>query len=361
MATSHFLSSYILLYLQIEITLHIIYATTNREGIANFIIPNEDPGSYQYEIGLFSAVPKGYATPASTQLGVIAVTYDRTRYIVDAGAVSTNVPTMNVEFEQTTETGFIYDNAKVDLSLDVDPAYAYQLKINLLDGSNMRGLAGGKYSILMESDGVEVKYLSGKLTDNNGEYTTRIVGGGENITITIKETATLPGYILNTDTQVIELELTDTGYIVANSSPNIYNPEEGSYIGVTTSATGKEFVYHDINHSKTGENTVLNLHVNKMDTNDFLVAGIRVKLSSPTLLRADGSELDSMYNVLDEEGNVIGQRDYYVTDQNGYFEELAIKVKGDELNNGERIDYLYMNEIDEDGNIISNTEYYNSK
>ena len=334
----------------------LIYATTNREGIANFIIPNEDPGSYQYEIGLFSAVPKGYATPASTQLGVIAVTYDTTRYVVDAGAVSTNVPTMNVEFEQTTETGFIYDNAKVDLSLDVDPAYAYQLKINLLDGSNMRGLAGGKYSILMESDGVEVKYLSGKLTDNNGNYTTRIVGGGENITITIKETATLPGYILNTDTQVIELELTNTGYVVANSSPNIYNPAEGNYIGVTTSANGKEFVYHDINHSKTGENTVLNLHVNKMDTNDFLVAGIRVKLSSETLLRADGSPLDSMYNVLDEDGNVIGKRDYYVTDQNGYFEELAIKVKGDELNNGERIDYLYMNEIDEDGNIISNTD-----
>lgn len=334
----------------------IIYATTNRDGIANFIIPNEDIGSYQYEIGLFSAVPKGYLTPATTQLGVITVTYDGTRYMVDAGAVSTNVPTMNVSYNQSTETGFIYHTARVDLSLDVDPAYAYQLKINLLDGSTMRGLAGGKYSILMESDGVEVKYLSGKLTDSNGDYTTRIVGGGQSIVITITETATLPGYILNTTTQVIELELTDAGYVVANSSPNIYDPSAGSYIGVTTSPSGKEFVYHDINNSKTGANTILNLHVNKMDLNDFLVAGVRVKLSSPTLLRADGTTLDSMYDVLDDNGTVIGRRDYYVTDQNGYFEELAIKVKGDELTNGERIDYLYMNELDADGNIIPNTD-----
>ncbi len=333
---------------------NLTYATTNRDGIANFIIANEEKGSYQYEISLFSSAPKGYLTPGSAQLGVITVQFDENGHAISASEVSHTTPTINVSFDQMLEEGFLYDTAKVDLGLEPDPTYAYNLKIALLDGSNMKkGIAGAKYSILMESDGEEVKYLAGKLTDANGNYNTRIVGGGQNITITITETATLKGYILTTTPQVIELELTDSGYQIANSSPNIYDPANGEYRGAELK--NKELIYHDVNNSKTGANTVLNLHVNKMDTNDFLVSGVRVKLSSETLLGADGKPLDEIREVTDEEGNV-SNRDYYITDQNGYFEILGIKVKGDELNNGERVDYLYMNEVDGKGNIIDNTD-----
>lgn len=331
----------------------LIYATTDINGIANFIIPNEEAGNYQYEISLFVAAPSGYIKPSTDQLGIINVQYGSNKHIVAVSNVSNTAPTMNTSFEQILEEGFLYDTAKVDLSLAPDPAYSYQLKISLLDGSTNKGLAGGKYSILMESDGVEVKYLSGKLTDNNGNYTTRIVGGGENITITITETATVPGYILTTTTQVIELELTDSGYVISNSGPNVYDPANGQKIGAEL--VNKQLIYHDVNNSKTGANTILNLHVNKMDTSDLLVSGVKVKLNSDTLLGSDGKPLDEIREVTNEDGTKE-QRDYYITDQNGYFEILGIKVKGDELNNGERIDYLYINEIDKDGNIIDNTD-----
>lgn len=329
----------------------VIQGYTDRNGIANFIIPDEEQGSYQYEISLISGAPAGYLAP-SKQLGIITANFDSEKHVVSASVVSNTTPSMNVSVEQMLEGGYLYDTAKVQIGLEPDPASAYSLKIALLDGSNMsKGVAGAKYSIQMESDGVEVKYLAGKLTDANGNYTTRIIGGGQNITITITETATLKGYILTTTTQVIELELQPTGgYIIANSSPNIYDPSNKQYIGAELKGT--ELIYHDVNHSKTAENTILNLHVNEMDTNDFLVSGVKVRLKSDTLLDADGSPLDK---ILDSNGDVIGYKDN-VTDQNGYFQKLGIKVNAKELNNGERIDYLYINEIDVDGNAVQNTD-----
>lgn len=339
----------------------LIYATTDRNGIANFIIPNEERGSYQYEIGLFSAAPSGYLVP-TTQLGTITVQCDENGHVVSASDVSHTVPYINVSFNQMSEEGYMYDTAIIDLALEADPKYSYNVRISLLDGNNMnKGLAGAKYSILIESDGEEIKYLAGKLTDANGNYTTRIIGDGKEIRITITQTATLEGYIKTTTSQVIELETTDAGYVLTNSGPNTYEPANGNYIGAELK--GKELIYHDKNDCKTGANTILNLHVNKMDTNDFLASGIKVKLSSDTLLQSDGTPLDSPHKVIDSQGNEVTDesgnpiiRNYYETDQNGFFETLGIRVKGDELNNGERIDYLYMNELDNNGNIIDNTD-----
>lgn len=330
---------------------NVIQGITNQDGIAGFIVPNEDPGEYTYEIRLIGSLPGGYLAPNSL-LGTMKVKYNNDRYIFEGAKVSTTAAYMEVTFEQSIEQNFKYDTAKAEIRLAVDPAYAYKFKIALVDDASTP-LAGAKYSIQMESDGVEVKYLSGKLTDNNGNYTTRIVGGGENITIRVTETATVQGYILTKETQVIELELQNNQYVITNSSPNVYDPANGEYRG--TEQVGKEIVYHDMNKCKTGANTILNLHINKMDQNDFLVSGVKVKLSSPTLKDANGNNLDFVYDVTDENGNQI-QKDYYVTDQNGYFEILGIKVQGDKLNNGERIDYLYMNELDAEGNVIPNTD-----
>ena len=335
----------------------IIQAITNRDGIANFIVPDEEAGTYKYEISLLTAAPSGYLAP-STQLGVISVEYNNNKFIYDGTDISSTTPYIEVTFEQMIEDMYKYDTAKVEIRLEPDPASAYKLRINLLDGkdastiASQKGLAGGKYSILIESDGVEVKYLAGKLTDTDGNYTTRIVGGGREIKITITQTATVQGYILTTTTEVIELELTDNGYVLANKV-NVYDPANGQYRG--PELIGKELIYHDINESKSGANTILNLHVNKMDTNDFLVSGVKVKLSSPTLKDANGNNLDYTYNTTDANGNPI-KKNYYETDQNGYFEVLGIKVQGDQLNNGERIDYLYMSELDADGNVKDNTD-----
>ncbi len=330
-----------------------IYGETNREGIANFILPNENAGTYEYEISLVKGVPSGYIEQAIPQLGVIKVQYNGNRHIVLANKISQTVPTLNVSFEQEHEEEIVYDTAKVELSLDVDPTYSYNFKISLLDESTNKGLANGKYSILMEADGEEVKYLSGKLTNASGNYITRIVGGGQNITIKVTQTATEKGYIKTPTTQIIELEKSDNGYNIINSGPNVYDPTNNQYIG--TEKVENDIIYHDINTTKTGANTILNLYINKMDTNDFLIEGTKVKLSSDTLLRADGKKLDEVRDILDEDGNVVSQRDYYITDQNGYFEQLGIKVKGNELNNGERVDYLEINEIDDEGNVIPNT------
>ncbi len=330
---------------------NVIQGITNQDGIADFIVPNEDPGEYTYEIKLIGSLPGGYLSTSSL-LGTMKVKYNNDRYIFEGSKVSTTAPYMEVTFNQSIEQNFKYDTAKAEIRLAVDPTYVYKFKIALVDDAN-KALAGAKYSIQMESDGVEVKYLSGKLTDNNGNYITRIVGGGQNITIRVTETATLQGYILTKETQVIELELQDNQYVITNSSPNVYDPANGEYRG--TEQVGKEIIYHDMNKCKTGANTILNLHVNKMDQNDFLVSGVKVRFSSPTLKDANGNNLDFVYDTTDENGNQI-QKDYYVTDQNGYFEILGIKVQGDKLNNGERIDYLYMNELDAEGNVIPNTD-----
>ena len=312
----------------------IIQAITNRDGIANFIVPDEEAGTYKYEISLLTAAPSGYLAP-STQLGVISVEYNNNKFIYDGTDISSTTPYIEVTFEQMIEDMYKYDTAKVEIRLEPDPASAYKLRINLLDGkdastiASQKGLAGGKYSILIESDGVEVKYLAGKLTDTDGNYTTRIVGGGREIKITITQTATVQGYILTTTTEVIELELTDNGYVLANKV-NVYDPANGQYRG--PELIGKELIYHDINESKSGANTILNLHVNKMDTNDFLVSGVKVKLSSPTLKDANVNNLEYKYNTTDANGNPI-KKNYYETDQNGYFEVLGIKVQGDQLNN----------------------------
>lgn len=332
-----------------------IQAITNKEGIANFILPAEEKGSYNYEIHLLSATPSGYLAP-STLLATVKVKYNDNKFIYGGEEVSSTVPYVDVSFAQTIEEMYKYDTAKVDIRLEPDPAYAYKLKIALVDDTDQtkaKPLAGGKYSILMESDGEEVKYLAGKLTDKNGNYTTRIVGGGKEIKITITETSTVAGYILTTTTQVIELELTDNGYELINSSPNVYDPDNGEYIGAEL--VGKELIYHDVNKCKTGANTILNLYINKMDQNDLLVSGVRVRLQSDTLKDSNNKPLDYLYDTTDGNGNSI-KKDYYVTDQNGYFEVLGIKVQGDKLNNGERIDYLYMNELDEEGNVKPNTD-----
>lgn len=334
---------------------NIIQAITNRDGIANFIVSNEEKGSYQYEIQLLSVAPSGFLAP-SAKLGVISVEYNNDKFIFAGKAISSTTPDIKVEFEQMREEIYKYDTAKVQINLEPDPATAYKLKIQLQDRTkedSIKGIAGAKYSIQMESDGVEVKYLAGKLTDENGNYTTRITGGGKNITIRIKETSTLPGYIITEDTQVIELELTDTGYEITNSSPNVYDPENNKFIG--TELVGKELVYHDVNESKTGANTILNLYVNKVDTNDCRVAGVKVRLKSSTLKDKNDNPLDYAYEVIDEDGNKI-KKNYYETDENGYFEILGIKVQGDKLTHGERVDYIDMYELDEEGEDIVNTK-----
>lgn len=334
-----------------------IQAMTTKDGIANFTLPAEEKGSYNYEIHLLSATPSGYLAP-STLLGTVKVKYNDNKFIYDGEEISSTVPYIDVSFEQAIEEMFKYDTAKVEIRLEPDPAYAYKLKIALVDNEDptkAKPLAGGKYSILMESDGEEVKYLAGKLTDNKGNYTTRIVGGGKEVKITITETSTVAGYILTKATQVIELELTSSGYVLANSSPNVYDPANGSYRGAELKAVQKELIYHDVNASKTGANTVLNLFINKMDQNDLLVKGVRVKLSSDTLKDSQGNKLDYIYDATDELGRPI-KKDYYETDENGYFEVLGIKVQGDKLTNGERVDYLYMNEVDSEGNVKPNTD-----
>ncbi len=333
---------------------NVIQAITNQEGIANFIVPNEEPGEYNYEIKLLTPAPGGYLV-ATPLLGTIKVKYNNNKFISEGSTVSSTTPYIDVQYSQSIEGNFKYDTALVEIRLAADPTYAYTLKIALVDNIDeaAKGLAGGKYSIEMESDGVEVKYLSGKLTDQKGNYITRIVGGGKNITIKITQTETLKGYIKTLNTQVIELELTDKGYVLTSSAPYIYDPDNNLYRGAEL--VDKEIIYHDVNMPKTTANTILNLHVNKMDQNDFLVSGVKVKLSSSTLKDINGNNLDYAYDVIDDKGNTI-KKNYYETDQNGYFEILGIQVPGNQLNNGERIDYIYMNELDADGNIIPNTD-----
>jgi hypothetical protein len=333
---------------------------TDKNGIANFIIANDVQGSYQYEINLLTASPNGYLV-ASSQLAVITVTINNEGHLIATPSIASSTTSYSdIAYEQDIDNGYIYDTAVLKLGFDPDPTSNYMFKIKLLDGATMKsGLAGATYCITMYSDGEEVKYLSNRTTDENGEYSTRIVGGGSLIDIYIDEVDTVKKYKLTENTQHIELQLNSNGsYDLTSSAPYTYDVTSGSYRGAEQNET--EIIYHDLNEAKTAQDTYVNLYVNKMDTNEFLVSGVKVRLSSDTLKDSEGNNLDVIRTITDSSTEKTTNQDYYVTDQNGYFEILGIKLSDITLNNGEREDYLYIEEVetDDSGNAtaITNTD-----
>ena len=326
-------------------------ARTDRDGYATFIIANEPLGEAQYSIDILEA-PAGYVV-GNLNLATIKASFNSKKFIYAGNTVSYTTPYAKTTYEQLTEDASIFDTLTTEVSLTPDVANTYYFKINVVDAiTGANPLAGAKYSVVMESEN-GIKELIGRLTNADGQISTRMLTG-EDVTITIRETATPTGYKINKEEQVIKLHYDAvTGYTIVSQNPYEYDVANGQYIG--TEISGKDIVYHDVNEKKSGADTILNLYINKKDTNNYLVAGVRNIISSSTLKMSDGTSLDSNRSTVDASGNPV-TINYWETDNNGYFEILGIRVKGNELKNGERVDYLQLHEVDKDGKAIPNTE-----
>lgn len=325
-------------------------AITDVNGIANFDIADEKPGIYVYEIELLSGIPSGY-TATSLKLGTISVHFDDDRYIDDCSDTGFTVPYFSPSYQFMVDGTYSYHTALVDMSLTPDEANTYNFQIKLIDDNN-KALQGAKYDITIESGDI-VRKITARETDASGMLTTRLVGQ-DNIKVTVKQKETVSGHIINTQEQIIELTKIGDLYQITHQEPYTYDLSNGQKIGAEVS--GKNIIYHDLNKEKTGNNTILNLYVNKKDTNGNLVGGVRTILTSPTLkLAGEAITADTSYSATAKSGNVFTLNPA-VTDSNGYFEIEGISVNGAELNDGERVDYLYMYEIDNNGDKISNTD-----
>ena len=342
----------VLLALTNTTTNKVYTAMTGADGIANFIVEDEDQGTYEYKVELLSSTPYGYSV-VDTNLATIEAKFDTQKHICEAKQKSYTVPYIDVNYKQMPEDKYVYDTAVTVLGLTPDTTNSYNLKINLLDGSDLKTpIQDAQYSIDIISD-TATKEIRGRKTDSNGNIETRIIGG-DKVTIKITQTYAIMGYIINDQTQTIELRKTVSGYVIDNQEPNTYDPANGNNIGAEI--VGRDVIYHDVNAKKTGANTILNLYINKVDTNDYLVAGVKVVLSSPTLVDSAGKKLDEPYDYVDPATGATKQINYRETDNNGYLELLGIQVDGEDLNNGERVDYLYTYEVDDNGVKKANTD-----
>lgn len=324
-------------------------ATTDANGIANFLVDDEVAGIYAYDIVLTNGLPYGYLN-SENKLGGISVHFGDDKFIDECSDTTATVPYFSTDYKFMEESDYAYHTGIVEIGLYPDSANANNFQVKLVDDNN-RIIQGAKYDITIESGDI-VRKITGRATDENGMITTRLIGKDE-VKITVKQTEAIKGYVINTQEQIIELTRINGEYQITHQEPYKYN---GNDQNIGAEVVGNNIIYHDINKEKTGNNTILNLYVNKKDINNNLVGGVRTILTSPTLKLAGQSITErTNYSATAKSGNVFTLNPA-VSDNNGYFEIEGIQVNGAELNDGERVDYLHMYEIDNNGNKVPNTD-----
>lgn len=326
-------------------------AVSDGNGIANFVVDDEETGVYAYDIMLTNGLPYGY-TNSETKLGGISVHFDDNKFIDSCSDTSYTVPYFAPSYELMSED-FAYHTGKVDIGLTPDAANSYNFQVKLVDDKN-KAIEGAKYDITITSGDI-VRKITGRATDSKGILTTRLVGT-DKIEIRVKQAETIKGHVINTQEQIIQLTRINGSYQITHQEPYIY---DGNTQKVGAEISGKNIIYHDVNKEKTGNNTILNLYVNKKDINNNLVGGVKTVITSETLkLAGKAITPETNYTATAKSGKTftLNPAITNASDNVGYFEVEGIEVNGAELNGGERVDYLYMYEIDVNGKIIENTK-----
>lgn len=328
-------------------------AVSDGNGIANFLVDDEEPGVYAYDITLTNGLPYGY-TSTENKLGSISVQFADGKLISDCSPLIDNlVPYFTARPEVMNEE-FTYYTGKVEIGLTPDGANSYNFQVKLVDDKN-KALQGAKYDITIEDgNGNVIRKITGRQTDTNGMITTKLIGKDQ-ITIKVKQTETIKGHVINTQEQIIELTKVNGVYQLTNQDPYKYNGTT-QLIGVETPIVGNNVIYHDVNKVKTGSNTILNIYMNKIDPNNNLIGGVKTLFESGTL-KLNGAPITATtnYSTTSSDGTIYTLNPGE-TDRNGYFEVTGIEVNGADLNNGERVDYLKMYEVDSNGNKVPNTD-----
>ncbi|MCI8362321.1 MAG: hypothetical protein HFJ41_04190 [Clostridia bacterium] len=326
---------------------------TDENGIVNFLVDDKEAGQYPFDIMLTNGSPYGYIN-SENKLGRISIQYGDDKYINDCSdlppySVQVFQPDISVDSED-----FEYHTAKVKIGLTPDSANTNNLQVKLVDDQN-KPIEGAKYDITIESGDI-VRKIIGRLTDKNGMLSTKLIGT-DVITIKIKETETIKGHVINNQEQIIDLRKENGAYVIDNQEP--YKDYDGTTQKIGAEISGKTVIYHDVNKPKTGNNTLLNLYVYKKDINNNYVGNVRTVLTSETLKLGGSAITESTnYTGIAKSGKTFTLNPAITDtkDHVGYFEVEGIEVNGAELNNGERVDYLYMYEVDANGKVLENTK-----
>ena len=302
---------------------------TDEEGKVTFLVQPQNAGIYQYKVELNSAtIPNTYSPVTEDML--LSVQFNDNNEIDDCSDIKG--PFFKCEPIKYTQDDFTYHAAYAGIGIELNDTDSYNFKLSLKDEESAKPISGAVYDITI-TDGTTTRKVTGRVTDNNGMLSTRLVPA-DNLTITIKEVKSKVGYVIDTNEQTIELQKKNGVYTIVNQNPYDYSDNKNGAI-----IQDKEIIFNHTNVKKDNDSVILNLYINKMDEKDMLLPNVKVRVSSDTLKNSNGE-------LLNEEVE---------TDENGYIEIEKIKVTNIEIPQDSE-HFLYIEEIDGEGNSISNTK-----
>ena len=302
---------------------------TDEEGKVTFLVQPQNAGIYQYKVELNSAtIPNTYSPVTEDML--LSVQFNDNNEIDDCSDIKG--PFFKCEPIEYTQDDFTYHAAYAGIGLELNDTDSYNFKLSLKDEESAKPISGAVYDITI-TDGTTTRKVTGRVTDNNGMLSTRLVPA-DNLTITIKEVKSKVGYVIDTNEQTIELQKKNGVYTIVNQNPYDYSDNKNGAI-----IQDKEIIFNHTNVKKDNDSVILNLYINKMDEKDMLLPNVKVRISSDTLKNSNGE-------LLNEEVE---------TDENGYIEIEKIKVTNIEIPKDSE-HFLYIEEINDEGNTIENTK-----
>ena len=302
--------------------------TTDEEGKINFLIQAQDQGIYQYKlVADDKTIPSGYSEIDDDIL--VSVTFNADREISDASDIQG--PIWDAEKIEFTEGEFEYKTAYFGIGLNINEQDAYNFKVNLKEDEKLTPIPGASYDITIDN-GTTVRKISGRKTASDGTISTRLIPS-DDITITVKQSKSVIGYVINDQEQQIVLKRTNGVYRIENQDPYDYSDGKNGAV-----IEGKNIVYYNTNVKKGNDNILLNLYVNKADKQGNLLGYVPLRVYSSTLQNQNGEALNEKVS----------------TDENGYLELEKLLVTGVTIPQ-DSLHELYIVETDTDGKDIDNT------
>ena len=175
--------------------------TVGEDGIVKFLIQPQEAGDYQYKIEIDNnTLPNGYS--AITDDIIVVVKFDGERHVIDGwdiqGPICDNIPIED-------DTGeYVYKGMLFKVGVDINETDASNFQVNLSNSVNGVPINGAKYDITIDN-GTTVRKISGRATDFNGKIQTRLMLS-DRVTITVKQTKSVPGYRIDDVEQEIILK-----------------------------------------------------------------------------------------------------------------------------------------------------------
>ena len=300
---------------------------TDADGIATFKIQPQKPDIYPYKIVVDNtSLPNGYSDIAEDIR--FSIEFGATKEIEDTSNISNSVICQKTEY---TDEDFTYKVANVKVLADVNEEEQYNFKINLTDVDSGEAISGATYELTIDN-GTIVKKIPSRITNENGEITTRIIAS-DNVTVKVKQIKSKAGYKIDSEEQTIELKKVNGMYQIINQWPYDYSDNLNGAI-----IDGNNIIYKHTNERKNNDSVLLNVYINKKDKEDNLIASLPVRIYSDTLKNSSGGLLNEKL----------------LTDTNGYIQVEKIKVTNIKIPQDSE-HFLYIVETDGEGNDIESS------